>query len=58
MTCITYAPYCSKQDYFKSILFNPNMSYDFVGAVVAGLVALIGVVFAISQYRKDHSNQL
>jgi hypothetical protein len=34
------------------------MSYDFVGAVVAGLVALIGVIFAIFQYRKGSSNQL
>jgi hypothetical protein len=34
------------------------MSYDFIGAVVAGLVALIGVIFAISQYRKSPTNQL
>ena len=34
------------------------MSYDFVGAVVAGLVALIGVTFAIFQYTKGPSNQL
>jgi hypothetical protein len=34
------------------------MSSDFVGAVVAGLVALIGVIFAIFQYRKGPSNQL
>jgi hypothetical protein len=48
----------SKLSFFKSILFNLNMSYDFVGAVVAGLVALIGVIFAIFQYRKGSSDQL
>ena len=47
-----------KLSFFKTTLFNLNMSYDLVGAVVAGLVALIGIIFSIYQYRKGSSNQL
>jgi hypothetical protein len=34
------------------------MSSDFVGAAIAGMVALIGIIFAIYQYRKGSDNQL
>ena len=58
MKLLKYPTKNSELSIFKSILFNLNTSYALVGAVVTGLVALIGVIFAIFQYRKGSSSQL